>query len=119
MSTGARVYRRGRPRPDPVRRRLYDRHMTTIGSMADIAAAARPSGLLARFRFAENGTTLARDTAAGTTTFAVMSYIIFVNPTILSFTGVRGLESRGLPFAGVLTATCLVAAAMSIAMGLY
>ncbi len=71
------------------------------------------------FRFDENGTTLARDTAAGVTTFIVMSYIIFVNPAILGFAGVEGLEGTGLPFDGVLTSTCLVAGVMTIIMGLY
>ena len=83
-------------------------------------AARLESGLLnRRFKFAENGTTLARDTMAGVTTFIVMSYIIFLNPIILSFVGVEGLESKGLPFDGVLTATCLVAGVMTILMGLY
>src|SRR5215218_2178285 len=77
------------------------------------------SALGRQFRFAENGTTLARDTVAGITTFIVMSYIIFVNPAILGFTGVEGLQDIGLPFEGVLTATCLVAGVMTIAMGLY
>jgi adenine/guanine/hypoxanthine permease len=78
----------------------------------------RRSGLDGYFRFRENGTTLARDTVAGVTTFIVMSYIIFVNPAILSFAGVEGLEGRGLPFDGVLASTCLVAGVMSILMGL-
>jgi AGZA family xanthine/uracil permease-like MFS transporter len=56
---------------------------------------------------------------AGVTTFIVMSYIIFVNPSILSFAGVSGLEGKGLPFDGVLAATCLVAGVMTILMGLY
>jgi len=77
------------------------------------------SWLERRFRFAENGTTLGRDTMAGVTTFIVMSYIIFVNPQILSFAGVEGLEGQGLPFDGVLAVTCLVAGVMTIAMGLY
>jgi AGZA family xanthine/uracil permease-like MFS transporter len=47
-----------------------------------------------------------------------MSYIIFVNPLILSFSGNASLAGKGLPFAQVLTSTCLVAAVMSIAMGL-
>ena len=83
-------------------------------------AATRVSGtrLDPYFRFAENGTTLWRDTVAGATTFVVMSYIIFVNPTILSFAGVEGLEERGLPFDGVLASTCLVAGVMTIVMGL-
>ena len=71
------------------------------------------------FGFASRGTTLARDTAAGATTFVVMSYIIFVNPTILSFSGIEALQGKGLPFDGVLTVTCLVAGTMTILMGLY
>jgi adenine/guanine/hypoxanthine permease len=77
------------------------------------------AGLLERyFGFAARGTTLARDTAAGATTFVVMSYIIFVNPSILSFAGIPSLAPRGLPFDQVLASTCLVAGVMSIAMGL-
>jgi adenine/guanine/hypoxanthine permease len=56
---------------------------------------------------------------AGITTFLVMAYIIFVNPIVLGFVGVAGLEGKGLPFAAVMTSTCIVAAAMSILMGLY
>ena len=78
------------------------------------------NGALGRwFRFAENGTTLARDTVAGITTFIVMSYIIFVNPAILGFAGIEGLQDIGLQFDAVLTSTCLVAGVMTIAMGLF
>src|ERR687892_369830 len=77
------------------------------------------SALGRQFRFAENGTTLPRDTIAGITTFIVMSYIIFVNPAILGFSGVQGLQKLGLPFDEVLTSTCLVAGVMTIAMGLF
>jgi AGZA family xanthine/uracil permease-like MFS transporter len=55
---------------------------------------------------------------AGLTTFMVMAYIIFVNPIILGFVGIPGLEGKGLPFAATLTATCLTAGLLSIAMGL-
>jgi AGZA family xanthine/uracil permease-like MFS transporter len=48
----------------------------------------------------------------------VMAYIIFVNPIILGFVGVPGLEGKGLPFAPTLTVTCLTAGLLSIAMGL-
>jgi AGZA family xanthine/uracil permease-like MFS transporter len=68
------------------------------------------------FGFTARGTTLARDTAAGATTFVVMSYIIFVNPSIL--TGVTPKFGPALAFSAVLTSTCLVAAVMSMAMGL-
>jgi adenine/guanine/hypoxanthine permease len=81
------------------------------------ALAERPESILERyFKFAAHGTTLARDTMAGVTTFVVMSYIIFVNPSILA--GVKPIHGAALPFAAVLTSTCLVAAVMSIAMGI-
>jgi adenine/guanine/hypoxanthine permease len=85
--------------------------------MSTIAATLRGEGLLERyFGFAARGTTFARDTMAGTTTFIVMSYIIFVNPAILA--GVKPVHGAALPFAAVLTSTCLVAGVMSILMGL-
>jgi AGZA family xanthine/uracil permease-like MFS transporter len=87
--------------------------------MSDYATRSQGPALLDRFRFREHGTTLGRDTVAGATTFIVMSYIIFVNPAILGFAGIEGLEDRGLPFAAVLTSTCLVAGVMTIIMGLY
>jgi adenine/guanine/hypoxanthine permease len=86
--------------------------------MSELVGTLRTTALDRYFRFSENGTTLARDTMAGVTTFIVMSYIIFVNPAILSFAGIEGLEGIGLPFDGVLAATCLVAGVMSIVMGL-
>jgi AGZA family xanthine/uracil permease-like MFS transporter len=70
------------------------------------------------FKFKENGTTIARDTLAGLTTFMVMAYIIFVNPSILGFSGVPDLQPLGLPFAAALTSTCLVAGVMTLIMGL-
>ena len=87
--------------------------------MSDFAATLERSVLGRRFRFHEQGTNLARDTVAGMTTFIVMSYIIFVNPAILGFAGVEGLQDQGLPFDAVLTSTCLVAGVMTIIMGLY
>src|SRR6266545_3020772 len=81
--------------------------------MAALAATLRRSALDGYFKFAENGTTLGRDTMAGVTTFIVMSYIIFLNPAIL------GLGGDGLPLPGALTSTCLVAGVMTIIMGVY
>src|SRR6266487_819285 len=64
------------------------------------------------FGFTARGTTLARDSMAGVTTFVVMSYIIFVNPSIL--TGVTHPPlGAPLAFSAVLTSTCLVAGALS------
>ena len=82
--------------------------------MSTMAAPFRESILERRFRFAEHGTTLARDTMAGLTTFIVMSYIIFLNPIIL--TSVKPKTGAPLPFEGVVTATCVVAAVMTILM---
>src|SRR6266850_656735 len=79
------------------------------------------AGLLSRyFGFRERSTDLATEIRAGFTTFMVMAYIIFVNPLILGFTGVPGLDGKGLglPFAATLTVTCLTAGLLSIAMGL-
>jgi AGZA family xanthine/uracil permease-like MFS transporter len=89
--------------------------------MTSIAArrAGAPDALERFFKFRAHETTLARDTMAGVTTFIVMSYIIFLNPIILSFAGIKGLENKGLPFDGVLTVTCLVAGVMTMVMGLY
>ncbi|MGH7325409.1 MAG: NCS2 family permease [Candidatus Rokuibacteriota bacterium] len=61
---------------------------------------------------------LGTEVRAGATTFMVMAYIIFVNPLILGYAGVPGLEGQGLPFAATLTVTCLTAGLLSIAMGL-
>ncbi len=57
------------------------------------------------------GSTLSREITGGLTTFATMSYIIFVQPTVLS--------AAGMDFGGVLLATCLASAFASILMGLY
>jgi adenine/guanine/hypoxanthine permease len=71
------------------------------------------------FKLREHGTTVGTEVVAGVTTFMVMAYIIFVNPAILSFAGIPALQGQGPPFAATLAATCLVAAVMTAAMGLF
>jgi adenine/guanine/hypoxanthine permease len=71
------------------------------------------------FALRERGTDFGTEVRAGLTTFMVMAYIIFVNPIILGYVGVPGLDGKGLPFAATLTVTCLTAGVMSIAMGLW
>lgn len=56
---------------------------------------------------------MAREVIAGLTTFLTMSYIVLVNPAILSTPG------TGMPFSGALTATVLVCFTMTLLMGLY
>ena len=67
------------------------------------------------FKLAERGTTVSTEVRAGLTTFMVMAYIIFVNPSILS-TG--PLEGLGPPFLPTVVATALAAGLLTIAMGL-
>src|SRR5438552_2199371 len=71
-----------------------------------------------QFGFTQRHTDLATELRAGVTTFMVMAYIIFVNPIVLGYSGVPGLEGKGLPFSPTLTVTCLTAGVLSIAMGL-
>ncbi|HEX9198147.1 MAG TPA: NCS2 family permease [Acidobacteriaceae bacterium] len=61
------------------------------------------------FGFVSHETTWRTEILAGLTTFVTMAYIIFVNPAILSQTG--------MPLAAVTTSTCLCAAIGSILMG--
>lgn len=70
------------------------------------------------FGLSARHTTVRREIGAGVTTFMVMAYIIFVNPTILSFAGVPGGAGKGPPFAQVVVATCFAAALMTLLMGL-
>ena len=61
------------------------------------------------FGIEESGSTVRREVVGGLTTFATMSYIVFVQPTVLAF--------AGMDFGAVLLATCLSAAFASILMG--
>ena len=70
------------------------------------------------FDLRAKGTTVGTEILAGVTTFMVMAYIIFVNPAILNFSGIKELQGLGPGFAPTLAATCLVAGAMTMLMGL-
>lgn len=63
------------------------------------------------FEFDRHGTNFKLETLAGLTTFMTMAYIIFVNPAILSMTG--------MDFGAVMLATCLSAAIATLIMGVY
>lgn len=60
------------------------------------------------FKLRERGTDVKTEILAGITTFMTMGYIIFVNPGILSKTG--------MPFGPLLVATCLSAALATVLM---
>src|SRR3954469_11414326 len=78
--------------------------------MSDLASTARPGLLERRFALSLRGTTPRVEILGGLSTFLTMSYILFVNPAILS--------AAGLPFDAVAVATALAAAIATIAMGL-
>ncbi|WP_242844353.1 NCS2 family permease [Candidatus Soleaferrea massiliensis] len=63
------------------------------------------------FKLKENGTNVRTEIVAGLTTFFTMSYIIFVNPTMLSATG--------MSWGGVFVSTILAAVVGTLIMGLY
>lgn len=63
------------------------------------------------FRLRENNTTVSTEVMAGITTFFTMSYIIFVNPLILSQTG--------MPWGAVYLATIIAAMIGTLIMGLF
>lgn len=63
------------------------------------------------FGIEKAGSTVRREIVAGLTTFFTMAYIIFVNPSMLS--------STGMSFEGVFVATCLAAAVGTLIMALF
>jgi AGZA family xanthine/uracil permease-like MFS transporter len=62
------------------------------------------------FRLKDNATSIRTEVLGGATTFMTMAYIIFVNPALLSQTG--------MDFGSVLVATCLSAGLATWVMGL-
>ena len=62
------------------------------------------------FKITERGSSVSDEVIGGLTTFLAMAYIVAVNPSMM--------EAAGIPFSAALTATCLGAAIMTIAMGL-
>ena len=82
-----------------------------VSASVDSRPSAGGGGAIADyFKFAERGTNMATEIRAGVTTFMVMAYIIFVNPSILS--------AAGVPAAGAAAATALLAGILTIGMGI-
>ena len=63
------------------------------------------------FHLEAQGTTVQREVIGGLTTFLAMSYIIFVQPGVLS--------QAGMDFRAVMCATCLAAGLSTLLMGLF
>ena len=63
------------------------------------------------FKLGERNSSVSTELRAGLTTFLAMAYIIVVNPLIL--------EAGGVPVSAAVTATCIGAGIMTIAMGIF
>ena len=63
------------------------------------------------FRLSENGTTVRTEILAGSTTFFTLAYIIFVQPAVLSATG--------MDFGAVFVATCLASGIATLMMAFF
>jgi AGZA family xanthine/uracil permease-like MFS transporter len=64
------------------------------------------------FHLRERQTTPAAELRGGAVTFTTMSYIVFVQPAVLS-------QAAGMDFGAVMTATCVSAALATLVMGLW
>ncbi|TDC79564.1 NCS2 family permease [Streptomyces hainanensis] len=78
-----------------------------------------PSSPLARldsyFQISERGSTMGREIRGGFATFFTMAYILVLNPIILS--GATDINGDQLSFPQLVTVTALVAAVMTVLMG--
>ena len=63
------------------------------------------------FKLRQHNTSVRAEVIAGLTTFAAMSYILIVNPDILS--------ASGMPVAGLITVTALAACIGTLMMALF
>jgi AGZA family xanthine/uracil permease-like MFS transporter len=70
-----------------------------------------PGAIKDSFNFREAGTTVRTEIVAGATTFAALSYIIFVQPAVLA--------RAGMDFGAVMTATCLASAIATVLLGAW
>jgi AGZA family xanthine/uracil permease-like MFS transporter len=89
-----------------------------VTAVSDPAPRNRGGAIAEYFKFAERGTDLATEAKAGLTTFMVMSYILLVNPSILSNMFGPGSEAAVASVPALAAGTALVAGLLTIAMGL-
>lgn len=97
-----------RPADQPTNTRPGDQPATQGGTA--------PTGRLDRyFEISRRGSTIARETRAGLTTFSSVAYIVVLNPIILG--SAKDVGGHSLPFAAIAAATALVAGLMTLLMG--
>ena len=91
-----------------------------MAAVSDAERRPAPGGsnaIAEYFEFAERRTDFATEIRAGLTTFMVMAYIIFVNPSILT-AGFKDVDPH-FTANSIAAATALVAGIMTIAMGVF
>ena len=92
--------------------------MTTESNVRSDPRGTPPrSGLDAYFHISERGSTVEREIRGGFATFFTMAYIVVLNPLILG--GAQDVAGRRLPLGALTTSTALVAAVMTLLMGVY
>jgi AGZA family xanthine/uracil permease-like MFS transporter len=92
--------------------------MATESNLRSGPRDARPrSGLDAYFQISERGSTVEREVRGGLATFFTMAYIVVLNPLILG--GAQDVNGQRLDLGQLTTSTALVAAAMTMLMGVY
>ncbi|MFR9727134.1 NCS2 family permease [Streptomyces sp. MS19] len=70
------------------------------------------------FQISERGSTIGREVRGGLVTFFAMAYILVLNPLILGGDNVQDVNGDQLSFPQLVTVTALVAAVMTILMGI-
>ncbi|MGI8723000.1 MAG: hypothetical protein ACR2JG_12320, partial [Geodermatophilaceae bacterium] len=90
---------------------------TRTGPRVNTGPAIRPkSGLDAYFEVSQRRSTYGREVRGGFVTFFTMAYILVLNPIIL--TSGPDVDGTTLPFGAVAATTAMVAAVMTILMGI-
>ena len=91
--------------------------MTTLDTAPESAPTPTDRSAFDRyFRISERGSTLEREVRGGFATFFTMAYIVVLNPLIIGTA--KDVDGRILGIPQVAAATALVAAVLTIAMGL-
>ncbi len=89
--------------------------MSEAASSTSSSAAVRSNRLLSSidrfFRISERGSSFRCELLAGLTTFSTLSYILVVNPMIMS--------ASGMDYGALITATAVVGAVFTVMMGLW
>jgi adenine/guanine/hypoxanthine permease len=89
-----------------------------MATQSDAPVEQRPSSRLdAYFHISERGSTVEREIRGGFATFFTMAYIVVLNPLILG--GAQDAGGQRLDLGQLTTSTALVAAVMTLLMGLW